>query len=249
MGKKMDPRDKRSGTKRWKLYVLHGLRHRDVYQGLASEFNGERVQASDFFKKRILVSTDRLSRGIDFSKQRISWVVLFDWPRDASEYLRRAGRTGRGGSHGGVLSLVSGKQQVVMSKMITSAAIRGVSLQSQNMATDGPMFTAKFGCLERFNPFFRDWRSPAAAMPKQDKFPQTEGQREQTSAPGDIVEMQQGDSGNDMDYDSEDRIANSNWAPWSTESLGRQPGLPWPDGKRESESFSDSIGAGVSLSD
>merc|ERR1712039_908589 len=160
--KKMDPRDKRSGTRRWKVFVLHGLRDKNVYQNLASEFNGERVKAADFFKKRILVSTDRLSRGIDFSKQRISWVVLFDWPRDASEYLRRAGRTGRGGSHGGVLSLVTGKEEVAMSKMITSAAIRGISLQSQNMAKNGPMLTEKVGCLERFNPFFRDWRSPAA---------------------------------------------------------------------------------------
>merc|ERR1712039_136490 len=160
-----------------------------------------------------------------------------------------AGRTGRGGSHGGVLSLVTGKEEVAMSKMITSAAIRGISLQSQNMAKNGPMLTEKVGCLERFNPFFRDWRSPAAATPREGKLPQTEKQGERTNTPSHTIELQRRESANDMDDDIEDQIANENWAPWSTESLGQQPGLQWPDGKREPGSNSDSIGAGVSLSD
>lgn len=32
---------------------------------------------------------DRLSRGMDFGSQPVKWVVLMDWPRDATEYIRR----------------------------------------------------------------------------------------------------------------------------------------------------------------
>ncbi|KAK4486914.1 hypothetical protein RD792_006223 [Penstemon davidsonii] len=41
-----------------------------------------------------LVCTDRASRGIDFAG--VDHVVLFDFPRDPSEYVRRVGRTARG---------------------------------------------------------------------------------------------------------------------------------------------------------
>jgi len=241
--RKMDPRDRRSRTKRWKVFVLHGLRHKEVYQNLASEFNGERVKAADFFKQRILVCTDRLSRGIDFAKQRISWVVLFDWPRDASEYLRRAGRTGRGGSSGGVLSLVSGKQELAMSKMITSAAIRGISLQSQNMTKDDPTFTSRFGCLERFNPLFRDWRSPSAATPKHQRPPQPEKHGKDIDTFGQISEMQHPDHGHGMDDDLGPRMTNTAWTSRSAEALGSE------DSERNSHGVSGSIRAGVSLTD
>lgn len=57
----------------------------------------------------ILVTTDRLSRGID--APGVGHVVLFDFPRDPSEYVRRAGRTARGATGRGVVSLlVLGRQ-------------------------------------------------------------------------------------------------------------------------------------------
>jgi len=246
--RKMDPRDKRSGTRRWKVFVLHGLRHKGIYNNLVSEFNGERVKATDFFKKRILVCTDRLSRGIDFSKQRISWVVLFDWPRDASEYLRRAGRTARGGSKGGVLSLVSGKEELKMSKMITSAAIRGLPLQSQALASEGPSLTDNVGCLERFSPLTRDWRSPEAALPKQ-RQPEKNNQSNETIAP--YQDMQQEHSGYESEDDNEYAMANQNWPPRSSEGLGGRQNSPLRERRRGSDSFSDAFSDdfGVSLDD
>jgi ATP-dependent RNA helicase DDX18/HAS1 len=58
---------------------------------------------------RILVCTDRTSRGID--SMYCGHVVLFDFPRDPSEYVRRVGRTARGaGGTGAVSILVLGKQ-------------------------------------------------------------------------------------------------------------------------------------------
>uniref|UniRef100_A0A7N0T1Z2 Uncharacterized protein n=2 Tax=Kalanchoe fedtschenkoi TaxID=63787 RepID=A0A7N0T1Z2_KALFE len=56
-----------------------------------------------------LVCTDRASRGIDF--RGVNHVVLFDFPRDPSEYVRRVGRTARGvGGRGKAFVFVVGKQ-------------------------------------------------------------------------------------------------------------------------------------------
>jgi len=58
---------------------------------------------------RILVCTDRASRGMDFAS--VGHVVLFDFPRDGVEYVRRVGRVTRGtNSPGRVTSLVLGRQ-------------------------------------------------------------------------------------------------------------------------------------------
>ena len=57
----------------------------------------------------VLVATDRASRGLD--APGVGHVVLFDFPRDPSEYVRRAGRTARGASgRGTVTLLVLGRQ-------------------------------------------------------------------------------------------------------------------------------------------
>ena len=40
----------------------------------------------------------------------VGHVILFDFPRDPSEYLRRVGRTGRAGRKGKVTALVLGRQ-------------------------------------------------------------------------------------------------------------------------------------------
>lgn len=56
-----------------------------------------------------LICTDRASRGIDF--MNVDHVVLFDFPRDPSEYVRRVGRTARGaGGMGKAFVFVVGKQ-------------------------------------------------------------------------------------------------------------------------------------------
>lgn len=65
---------------------------------------------------KVLVCTDRTSRGID--SMWCDHVVLFEFPRDPSEYVRRVGRTARGaGGRGVVTVLVLGKQ-VALAKEI-----------------------------------------------------------------------------------------------------------------------------------
>lgn len=48
------------------------------------------------------------SRGIDF--QGVNNVINFDFPRDVTSYIHRAGRTARGNNKGSVLSFVSVKE-------------------------------------------------------------------------------------------------------------------------------------------
>ena len=53
----------------------------------------------------ILVATDVLSRGIDIPE--VSYVVNFDVPGDAEDYIHRIGRTGRAGQTGWALTFVT----------------------------------------------------------------------------------------------------------------------------------------------
>eukprot|EP00956_Cyclotella_meneghiniana_P003432 scaffold4172_cov67-Cyclotella_meneghiniana.AAC.8 len=50
--------------------------------------------------EHILVCTDRAARGIDFDSSPVDHVVLFDFPKDPAEYVRRVGRTARAGRAG-----------------------------------------------------------------------------------------------------------------------------------------------------
>lgn len=71
----------------------------------------------------VLVCTDRASRGIDF--QNVDHVVLFDFPRDPSEYVRRVGRTARGaGGNGKAFVFVVGKQ-VSLARRIMERNVKG----------------------------------------------------------------------------------------------------------------------------
>ncbi|KAJ1696035.1 hypothetical protein LUZ63_012733 [Rhynchospora breviuscula] len=64
-----------------------------------------------------LVCTDRASRGIDFEK--VDHVVLFDFPREPSEYVRRVGRTARGaGGAGKAFVFAVGKQVSLAGRII-----------------------------------------------------------------------------------------------------------------------------------
>ncbi|KAI5402251.1 DEAD-box ATP-dependent RNA helicase 50 [Lathyrus oleraceus] len=72
---------------------------------------------------QFMVCTDRASRGIDFSG--VDHVILFDYPRDPSEYVRRVGRTARGArGQGKAFIFVVGKQ-VSLARKITERNRKG----------------------------------------------------------------------------------------------------------------------------
>lgn len=55
-------------------------------------------------------------------------VVLFDFPQEPSEYVRRVGRTGRAGRPGKVTVLVHGRQ-VPIAKQVIGASIEGKKIE------------------------------------------------------------------------------------------------------------------------
>ncbi|KAK2446870.1 DEA(D/H)-box RNA helicase family protein [Trifolium repens] len=66
---------------------------------------------------QFMICTDRASRGIDFT--RVDHVILFDYPRDPSEYVRRVGRTARGArGQGKAFIFVVGKQVSLANKIM-----------------------------------------------------------------------------------------------------------------------------------
>jgi len=69
---------------------------------------GARTGALDRFKKgkvRVLVATDLASRGLDIVQ--LPYVVNYELPRSADDYIHRIGRTGRAGMKGTSVTLLS----------------------------------------------------------------------------------------------------------------------------------------------
>ena len=68
----------------------------------------ERVNAIKNFrskKAKVLVATDVAARGIDIKE--LSLVINYELPEFTDEFTHRSGRTGRAGSHGAVISLLT----------------------------------------------------------------------------------------------------------------------------------------------
>lgn len=84
----------------------------------------------------------RASRGID--SVYVEHVVLFDFPRDPSEYVRRAGRTARGAAGRGHVSVLVIGRQVALAQEILSRNEKGVpvhvvpSLRDTDVAAPRP---------------------------------------------------------------------------------------------------------------
>ena len=105
------------------VYAYHGAiepRQRDEN---ARKFGKALLQ-----KPVVLVSTDRASRGMDFSRAPVDHVVLFDFPQEPSEYVRRVGRTGRAGRPGKATVLVYGRQ-VGIAKQVLAASSDGQKIE------------------------------------------------------------------------------------------------------------------------
>jgi ATP-dependent RNA helicase DDX52/ROK1 len=74
----------------------------------------------------ILITTDLLSRGIDF--RGLNGVVNYDVPGSAAAYVHRVGRTGRGGREGGVAVTFYTKEDVKYIKLIANVIAKSEAL-------------------------------------------------------------------------------------------------------------------------
>lgn len=76
-----------------------------MYAGLPQTERIARYNAFKEYKSRIMVSTDVLARGVDFSKVNI--VINYDMPISDDTYLHRVGRSARFGTKGLAISFVT----------------------------------------------------------------------------------------------------------------------------------------------
>ncbi len=77
--------------------AIHGNKSQGARTRALAEFKTGKLQ--------VLVATDIAARGIDISE--LPYVVNFELPNVAEDYVHRIGRTGRAGSEGEAISLVS----------------------------------------------------------------------------------------------------------------------------------------------
>jgi len=80
-----------------KAMAIHGNKSQGARVKALSSFKGNDIQ--------VLVATDIAARGIDIDQ--LPHVVNFDLPNVPEDYVHRIGRTGRAGSNGEAVSLVS----------------------------------------------------------------------------------------------------------------------------------------------
>ncbi|WP_068773962.1 DEAD/DEAH box helicase [Paenibacillus sp. FJAT-26967] len=72
-------------------------------------------------KFQLLLATDVAARGLDIDQ--VTHVINLDMPLNAESYLHRAGRTGRMGRSGTVISIVAPKERFIISKFRKSLRI------------------------------------------------------------------------------------------------------------------------------
>lgn len=77
----------------------------------------------------ILITTDLLSRGIDF--RGINGVVNYDIPNSGAAYVHRAGRTGRAGREGGIAVTLYTKEDIPYIKNIANVIAASQKLRSK----------------------------------------------------------------------------------------------------------------------
>jgi ATP-dependent RNA helicase RhlE len=85
----------------------------------------QRNTALDSFRSgrvRVLVATDVAARGIDVDD--ISFVVNYEVPATADDYIHRVGRTARAGRDGAALTLVSPEEESTLASIERVAGIR-----------------------------------------------------------------------------------------------------------------------------
>ena len=120
------------GSKNWQQVLVFARTKQDC-DALAKEMNkdglktesihgdksqGAREKALEEFKNgnlRVLVATDVAARGIDIPQ--LNYVVNYELPYIAEDYIHRIGRTGRAGNAGLAISLLDNEEQYLLEEI------------------------------------------------------------------------------------------------------------------------------------
>lgn len=87
--------------------TIHGDKDQDIRFEVMDAFRDGRI--------KILIATDVSSRGIDV--KGVDYVVNYDLPDVAENYVHRIGRTGRGGNRGKAISFCSKEEQPILEEI------------------------------------------------------------------------------------------------------------------------------------
>lgn len=88
---------------------IHGNKEQRERDQILRDFKNSEVQ--------ILVATDVAQRGLDI--KAVDWVVNFDCPKTAEDYIHRIGRTGRAGAKGNSMTIIVRENDGSMMKEIS----------------------------------------------------------------------------------------------------------------------------------
>lgn len=123
-------RTKHGANKLTKYLEAAGIKAAAIH---GNKSQGARTRALAEFKKgavRVLVATDIAARGLDI--EQLPQVVNFDLPNVPEDYVHRIGRTGRAGSTGQAVSLVSADEfpqladiERLTQKLLTREVVEG----------------------------------------------------------------------------------------------------------------------------
>lgn len=88
------------GWHKIKVAALHGQLEKEERKKIMEDFRAGKIN--------IIIASDLAARGLDF--QDLDYIFSLDLPHKAEDYLHRAGRTGRFGKEGRIISIVTEKE-------------------------------------------------------------------------------------------------------------------------------------------
>lgn len=92
----------------------HKLNAVGIYGTAEKEDRKKALEGFRNGKIQLLVASDLAARGLDI--QDVTYIFNLDLPEESKEYLHRAGRTGRMGKEGLVVSIVTEKEEALIKK-------------------------------------------------------------------------------------------------------------------------------------
>lgn len=104
-------------------------------EAFANGRGGHTDQKDDDDVDYILICTDRAARGVDFDASPVDHVVIFDFPKDPAEYIRRVGRTARAGREGTSTVFAYG-WQLPIARSVMGKKLESFSVAANDMKDD-----------------------------------------------------------------------------------------------------------------
>ncbi|MFT6734003.1 MAG: ATP-dependent RNA helicase RhlE [Polaribacter sp.] len=145
-------RTKHGANRLTKHLIAAGIKSLAIH---GNKSQGARVKALSQFKDnsiQVLVATDIAARGIDIDQ--LPHVVNFDLPNVPEDYVHRIGRTGRAGSSGEAISLVSADEfkQLLDIERLTKKVIQRKLIDGFEPSHDVPPSKTTFLPIKPNNP-------------------------------------------------------------------------------------------------